>query len=77
MSASSKYTDEFRRETADYTISTGRPVTEVCRELGQGELAIPSGYQLRSLFFHGFIIVATCIKSSAQKPHLQIPNFNF
>ena len=29
-----KYTDEFRRETADYIISTGRPVTECCRELG-------------------------------------------
>lgn len=29
-----KYTDEFRRETADCTISTGRPVTECCRELG-------------------------------------------
>lgn len=30
----SKYTDEFKRETSDYIISTGRPVTEVCRELG-------------------------------------------
>ena len=29
-----KCTDEFRRETADYIISTGRPVTERCRELG-------------------------------------------
>lgn len=29
-----KYTDEFRRETADYTISTGRPATECYRELG-------------------------------------------
>ena len=29
-----KYTDEFRRETADYIISTGRPITECCRELG-------------------------------------------
>lgn len=27
-----KYTDEFRRETADYVISTGRPITEVARE---------------------------------------------
>lgn len=31
---SAKYTDEYRRETADYIISTGRPTTEVCRELG-------------------------------------------
>lgn len=29
-----KYTDEFRRETADYIISSGRSITECCRELG-------------------------------------------
>lgn len=29
-----KYTDEFGRETADYIISTGRPITECCRGLG-------------------------------------------
>ena len=29
-----KYTGEFRRETADYIISTGRPITECCAELG-------------------------------------------
>ena len=29
-----KYTDEFRRETADCIISTGRPITECCAELG-------------------------------------------
>ena len=29
-----KYTDEFRRETADYVISTGRPISECCRDLG-------------------------------------------
>ena len=29
-----KYTDEVRRETADYIISTGRTTTECCRELG-------------------------------------------
>ena len=29
-----KYTDEFRRETADYIISTGKPTTVCCRELG-------------------------------------------
>lgn len=34
MSASSKYTDEYRRETADYIISTGRPVAHVAPELG-------------------------------------------
>ena len=31
---SAKYTDEYRRKTADYIISTGRLTTEVCRELG-------------------------------------------
>lgn len=30
----SKYTPEFRRETADYVIASGRPITERCRELG-------------------------------------------
>ena len=29
-----KYTDEFRRETADYIISSGRSIAECCRELG-------------------------------------------
>ena len=29
-----KYTDEFRHETADYVISTGRPISECCREPG-------------------------------------------
>lgn len=33
----SKYTDEYRRETADYIISTGRPCAEVARELGLNE----------------------------------------
>lgn len=34
---SRKYTDEYRRETADYIISTGRPVNAVARELGINE----------------------------------------
>ena len=29
-----KHTEEFRRETADYIISSGRPITECCKELG-------------------------------------------
>lgn len=29
-----KYTDEFRRETADYIISAGRSTAACCRELG-------------------------------------------
>lgn len=35
-----KYTDEFRRETADYVISTGRPISECCRELGLNSKAV-------------------------------------
>ena len=31
---SNKYTDEYRRETADYIISTGRPINAVAKELG-------------------------------------------
>jgi transposase len=31
---STKYTDEYRRETADYIISTGRPIVEVAAEIG-------------------------------------------
>lgn len=30
----SKYTPEFRMETADYVIAPGGPITECCRELG-------------------------------------------
>lgn len=29
-----KYTEEYRRETADYIISTGRPASAVAAELG-------------------------------------------
>ena len=35
-----KYTDEFGRETADYIISSGRPSTECCRELGLNPKAV-------------------------------------
>ena len=31
------YTDGSRRETADYVISTERPVTEVAKELGPND----------------------------------------
>ena len=31
---SARYTDEFRRETADYIISMGRPITQCRSELG-------------------------------------------
>lgn len=34
MADSSTYADGFRMETADCVISTGRPITEVSKELG-------------------------------------------
>lgn len=34
VNRAAKYTNEFRCETAGYIISTGRAVTECCRELG-------------------------------------------
>ena len=33
-SPSARHADEFRRETADCMISTGRPITQCCPELG-------------------------------------------
>ena len=29
-----RYTDEYRREAADYALSAGRPITEIAGELG-------------------------------------------
>ena len=40
MANSSTYTDEFRMETADYVISTGRPITEVSKELGLNDKTV-------------------------------------
>jgi transposase len=31
---STKYIDEYRQQTAEPIISTGKPTTEVCRDLG-------------------------------------------
>ena len=42
-----KYTDEFRRETADYIISTGRPTTECCAELGLNSKTVNKWVQNR------------------------------
>ena len=42
-----KYTDEFRRETADYIISTGRPITECCAELGLNSKTVNKWVQSR------------------------------
>ena len=37
MGSNNHYTDEYRRETADYIISTGRPVNQVAKEIGVNE----------------------------------------
>ena len=42
-----KYTDEFRRETADYIISTGRPITECRAELGLNSKTVNKWVQNR------------------------------
>jgi len=34
MANATTYTDEYRLECADYVISSGKPATEVARELG-------------------------------------------
>ena len=34
MGSYNQYTAEYRRETADYIISTGRPVNQVAQEIG-------------------------------------------
>ena len=44
-----KRTDEFRRETADYIISTGRPITECCAELGLNSKTVNKWVQNREL----------------------------
>ena len=41
------YTDEFRRETADYIISTGRPITQCCSELDLNSKTVNNGVQKR------------------------------
>ena len=38
--SNNKYTDEFRHKTADYVISTGRPITEVAKELGLNDKTV-------------------------------------
>ncbi len=45
-----KYTDEFRRETADYIISTGGPITECCTELGLNLNLNPPRFRYHPLF---------------------------
>ena len=42
-----KHTDEFRRETADCIISTGRPITECCAELGLNSKTVNNWVQKR------------------------------
>lgn len=42
-----KYIDEFRRETADYIISTGRPITECCAEPGLNSKTVNKWVQNR------------------------------
>ena len=44
---SARYTDEFRRETADYIISTGRRITQCCSGLGLNSKTVSKWVQDR------------------------------
>ena len=44
---SARHADEFRRETADCTISTGRPITQCRPELGLNSKAVSKWVQDR------------------------------
>lgn len=44
---SARYTDEFRREAADYIITTGRPITQCCSELSLNSKTVSKWVQDR------------------------------
>lgn len=46
-SPSARHTDGFRRETADCIISTGRPITQCCAELGPNSKTVGKWVQDR------------------------------
>ena len=48
-----KYTEEYRRETADYIISTGRPVAAVAAELGLHQKTASRWVTLRKKALNG------------------------
>jgi len=43
------YTTEYKEEAADYTISSGKPIAEVARELGIGEQMLGRWVKTRRL----------------------------
>ena len=57
--APSKCTDEFKRETSDYIISTGRPVAEVYRKLGLNS---------KTVVFHKLILPKAHLESVINRP---------
>ena len=66
-----KYTDEFRRETADCIISTGGPITECCTELGLNLNLNPPRFRYPPLFLirfegksKGFPVSSRCRRGS-------------
>lgn len=48
-----KHTEEYRRETADYIISTGRPVAAVAAELGLHQKTASRWVALRKKALNG------------------------
>ena len=53
MNTRSKYTDEYRQETADYAISTGKPVNQVAAELGLNQKTLARWVTLRKKQLNG------------------------
>ena len=47
MANATTYTDEYRLECADYVISSGRPATEVAREIGVHDKTLQRWVKLR------------------------------
>lgn len=50
------YTEEYRRETADYIISTGRPVAAVAAELGLHQKTASRWVTLRKKALNGEVL---------------------
>lgn len=48
-----KYTEEFRRETADYMISSGKSIAECCKELGLSDKTVGKWVAKRKRQFAG------------------------
>lgn len=53
MEGRNTYSDEYRRETADYVISTGRPVMQIAEELGLNQKTLNTWVHKRRAELNG------------------------